>query len=195
MSKMSKTIAVLGVVAGLGVAALPLSTYAADNDDTVTLNVAVSETLELDIAEASLDISSVNSNLLNESSAKGNQWNEATVTAKSSGSYNIAVKTSNTNLVNGSDTIPAGAPKTSGTVTASAWGLKNATTGTTTTNSAFSSYAALDTVGKNFVRTTSAPANADDGDTYKARFGVTTQTGQAAGTYTGDATFTLMGNI
>ena len=32
MSKMSKAIAVLGVVAGLGVAALPLSTYAALGD-------------------------------------------------------------------------------------------------------------------------------------------------------------------
>ena len=33
MSKMSKAIAVLGVVAGLGVAALPLSTYAAPGDE------------------------------------------------------------------------------------------------------------------------------------------------------------------
>lgn len=34
MTNLSKTIAILGVVAGLGVAALPLSTYAAD--ETVT---------------------------------------------------------------------------------------------------------------------------------------------------------------
>lgn len=39
MSKMTKTIVALGVVAGLGVAALPLSSYAATQDVNVSANV------------------------------------------------------------------------------------------------------------------------------------------------------------
>ena len=48
MSKMSKAVAVLGVVAGLGVAAMPLSTYAltAQSDET-TIQATVKDTIAL----------------------------------------------------------------------------------------------------------------------------------------------------
>ena len=201
MSKMSKSIAVLGVVAGLGVAALPLSTYAANGDvsEDVELNVAVSQILELDASENAVNISSTNGNLLDESSEAGKQWNQITLTAKSSSAYKIVTKTNNAdgtaNLTNasgttGNNTIPSGAPKTNGSITASAWGLKNATSGATGT---FANWAAVKTTVQDFASTTTAAA--DDGDEYTAQFGVTTKIGQEDGTYTGTVNFTLMANI
>lgn len=209
MSKMSKTIAVLGVVAGLGVAALPLSTYAAAGDVSkdVQLNVSVSETLELSSNATSVSINSVNGQRLIDSDAStvGKQWGQVSLTAKASSAYKIVVKTNNAdgtaNLTNaagtaGSNTIPAGAPTTSTGGVASAWGLKNATTGTTSTNSDFSAWDAVGTTVKDFA---SGAANATDltaeGDTYDARFGVTTATGTQDGTYTGSVNFTLMANV
>jgi len=44
MTTISKIAAVLGVVAGLGVAALPVSTFAADNSKDVTVSITISPT-------------------------------------------------------------------------------------------------------------------------------------------------------
>ena len=46
MSKVTKTIAALGVVAGLGVAALPLASYAADTQN-IAVEAKIGETLSV----------------------------------------------------------------------------------------------------------------------------------------------------
>jgi len=59
MSKMSKAIAVLGVVAGLGVAALPLSSYAADEpysqSTSADVQVGVSGAISIEVDNGATD--------------------------------------------------------------------------------------------------------------------------------------------
>ncbi len=63
MSKMSKTIAILGVVAGLGVAALPLSSYAATSStdgtpvsDTATVKLTIDKKLSIALDKKEADL-------------------------------------------------------------------------------------------------------------------------------------------
>ncbi len=59
MSKMSKAIAVLGVVAGLGVAAMPLSSYAASSDiEQAQVQVKVGGSINLTLDKAASDTTS-----------------------------------------------------------------------------------------------------------------------------------------
>ena len=139
MSKMSKAVAVLGVVAGLGVAAMPLATYAA-NPETINLNVQVVDKIELSASTQSVNISAQNGHTVD------GQEGSVTLTVKTGNTkgYTLAAKTGNTNLVTGTagEEIPAGAPN----VNTSFWGLKGG-------NASFSTYAGLDTNGKNFNKT------------------------------------------
>ncbi len=63
MSKITSAIAALGVVVGLGVAALPLSTYAADpaNEGPVTVKVTVNNDLALASDTSEVDFQELNS--------------------------------------------------------------------------------------------------------------------------------------
>ena len=56
MSKMSQTIAILGVVAGLGVAALPLSTYAAPADQQTASTPAEGADMTVDSATVPIEL-------------------------------------------------------------------------------------------------------------------------------------------
>lgn len=178
MSKMSKTIAVLGVVAGLGVAALPLSTYAA-NPETVNLNVKVIDKIELTASESTVSINATNGNAV--TGQEGTV--DLTVETGNSKGYKLSAKTGNVNLTNtDSDTIPAGAPITG----SSFWGMKGG-------NQTFATYAGLTTTDQTVKNTTAAPTSGTD--TVTVTFGVTTSASQNAGTYTGNAIFTATANI
>lgn len=177
MSKISKTVAVLGVVAGLGVAALPISTYAA-NPETVNLNVKVVDKIELNA-----DRTTANINATNGADVTG-QEDTVTLTVKTGNSkgYTLNAKTGNTNLANGSSNlIPAGAPL----VGSSLWGMKGG-------DQAFQNYTGLQTTDQ-LVKTTIAPTSGED--TTPVTFGVTTAADQAAGIYTGNVVFTAIANI
>ena len=173
MSKMSKAVAVLGVVAGLGVAAMPLATYAA-NPETINLNVQVVDKIELSADETSLSMNPVNGGEIAEDTTN------LTVTTSNSKGYTLNAKTSKTTLeTTDGDTIAAGVPQANAAT--SAWGMKGG-------NQTFSNYAGL-TTNDQIVKTTSA-APAGGTDNVAITFGVATATGQNAGTYTGSAIFT-----
>ncbi len=178
MSKISKTVAVLGVVAGLGVAALPISTYAA-NPETVNLNVKVVDKIELDA-----DSTTVNINATNGAAVTG-QEGTVTLTVKTGNSkgYTLNAKTGSVDLADGSgNSIPAGAPITG----SSLWGMKGG-------NQVFQNYTGLQTADQLVKKTAIAPTIGEDATA--VTFGVTTATNQAAGTYTGTAVFTATANI
>ncbi len=64
MSKIAKSMAILGVVAGLGVAALPLSSYAAEGSvrsGDVTVRVTVDSSLAVASSESDINLGTINS--------------------------------------------------------------------------------------------------------------------------------------
>ena len=117
MSKVTKTIAALGVVAGLGVAALPLASYAA-NPTRVNLTANLDDSLSLSVTETELAFE------LENGGAVVTDETAATVTTNSGKGYDLNIKAASGNgaltSTVGSYTIPAG-PAAQGT---SAWGYK-----------------------------------------------------------------------
>lgn len=152
MSKLSQSIAILGVVAGLGVAALPLSTYAADavdglkvtdqgntegsagdgkveNNATVTLNIKKKLSIELDKSTADLgdgsQTAAINVTVVT-NNVDGYTLNIAG-TKEISGTpgdvYDLAVNSASL-LGNNNEYIPSVAGPWGSTDTSSSWGIK-----------------------------------------------------------------------
>lgn len=184
MSKMTKAIAALGVVAGLGVAALPLSSYAAT--DPATANVVVSATvpegLSISTDEAKLDLGTV----MPDGDAKTGKIT-ATVTSNAAGGYNINIKSSGDgNMIHMENGVAAadGAKIAGGDLTgsASSWGYS--LDGTT--------FKAVPAAGENILTTKgdlTAEALSATQDIY---FGVRVVNGQATGTYQNTVTLTAV---
>lgn len=126
MSKSTKIIATLGVVAGLGVAALPMSAFALDptgsspqtTDVDVKVNIgsAISITATNDPSNSTVTMTPSD---IDTSTLK----TEITVSTNDTDGYTLTVtdKDANTNLVNGSATIPTGTSISAGTA---AWAIK-----------------------------------------------------------------------
>lgn len=196
MSKMSKAIAVLGVVAGLGVAALPLSSYAATTATrTAQVQVEVAGGISLAFDQPDTQI-------------EGATFNETTrlldlgqVTlggAIKEGSFKVVVETNNpigyelkiaakdsTDMTSeNGDTIATGTPTAN--TTTSAWGYKVGA----------GSYQPLSLTGDVISAAddaTVAPSEGDSGRPSKGTdvtFGVAAQSSQAEGTYVGNVVFT-----
>lgn len=179
MSKMSKAVAVLGVVAGLGVAAMPLATYATvgntTNSETINLNVQVTDTIKLESNVNNLNLQVVNG----ATPATGTV--DFTVTTGNSKGYTLNAVGTDLALEGGTDEkISMGAAG----IGKSLWGIEggNLTSG----------YVGLNTTTE-VKRTTTAPAGGSD--TTTVTFGVSSAADQAAGTYKGTATFTATANI
>lgn len=175
MSKMAMSIAVLGVVAGLGVAAMPLSSYAAtlpasqDVDVTVTVN----NSLGLTVDQSAVNFGTLAAGQSNEVRVK------ATVSGTGNYTLNIKGKDTKTDLVsttNPTDVIPAGTL----TGATSSWGYK------LNTASAYTAVTASDVALGATDR-----AIADDADTL-IDFGIKIETGTADGVYEGGVTLTAV---
>ncbi len=131
MSKIAKTIAVLGVVAGLGVAALPMSTYAADYSRSasaiVTTQVEGAISITTDSTTGTVDLGKL---ALNGETKEMDAPLKVTVTSNSPQAYTLTASTlGEDNAMLGKETgakINAGTPA-AGT---SAWGYKHNGTGT-----------------------------------------------------------------
>lgn len=166
MSKMSKVIAGLGVVAALGVAALPMASYAADK--AITVNASIDDSLSLTVDKEAVSMSLMNGGAIVTDTVT------ATVSTNSLGGYTLTAK--GTDLA-GQDTIsaktiPAGVP-TQGT---SAWGVSAALT------SGYKGLSAQVTLGGSDVA-------AHEEDTV-ITFGASANATQEAGSYRGTATLT-----
>lgn len=195
MSKLTQSIAILGVVAGLGVAALPLSSYAApadvSKDATVQLTVEDTLSLELTAGEETSGETAMPLVNLGIATPDGDIVDAdltATVKTNSKTGYTLKLedKDESNDLVSGEDKIEAGVPA-KGT---SAWGYKageiNIAGNNEITNA--TEYAAVPVSGSavTIVNSDKPTLVAEDanGDTAVINFGASVSSAQAAGTYT-----------
>ncbi len=191
MSKMSKAIAVLGVVAGLGVAALPLSSYAINDTATTTAQAIVGDSIAITVADATVTMSNVMANQeVNEASTN------ITVQTNNAAGYSVNIKDSDSDLAlkttDGSGTaagIPTGVPQKG----KNAWGFKASSTAEgVTVDTDVQDYVKIKTSNTE-IATKSAPS-ANAGDVITLTFGVTVDTTIAAGTYQDAVTLTASTN-
>lgn len=202
MSKMSKAIAVLGVVAGLGVAALPLSSYAA-NTSTATADVqvkvggAISMTVDNGAGSGAKNLVDFGDVKLNNAPvAKGLKvtvsTNEAAGDDGQGYSLSMTTTTANNALVNDNHIeLPAGVP----TQDKSAWGYAVGTAANQNFTD-LTGWAAVPSLGStaaviNANGSIAAGETASDNYVY---FGVSTSGTQAEGTYKGSVIFTATAN-
>ena len=187
MSKTTSALIALGVVAGLGAAALPLSSYAVDpqtEDVAVTLKIEDELTIEADKSTTDkVDLS-----------GDGHTGDVTlTVVTNNQKGYNLAIKGSGANPTtlkseNG-DEIAA----TAGTFAApAAFGTTNSEWGYRLAGFADNAFAGVkeDDVQ---IKTTDAPTGSA-GDETVVTFGASIADGQPAGTYDGQVTFTATNN-
>lgn len=181
MSKSTKIIAALGVVAGLGVAALPLSTYAATDSKDVTFSVEVGESISLAVDNATVATTTA---LAAGQALTSGLTTTATVITNAAGGYTLTIadKDADTNLVGTTDTnatIATGASLTAGT---EAWAVKG---GNLTDWTAM--VASTDTA---LVLADTNTATAAAGENTPIDFGVSTAATTKADTYTDVVTLT-----
>jgi hypothetical protein len=203
MTKTSKLIAGLAVVAGFGVAVLPLASYAVETKD-VNLMVAVSDASGFEtptgsgVAACSSTALSLTPNTIG-TSLGSNKCDIKVNTNKNSG-YVLSVEGNNSGALNHdstSDTIPvASAAYTGGFGTGSSANLANATSVSAygfNVGKNISNYAENQTGyfavpgGKTQVEAT----NIAGANTYTFSFGSTVAPSQVQGTYTGKFTITV----
>ncbi len=207
MSKMSKAIAVLGVVAGLGVAALPLSSYAESeipaNSFTKSTNAQVQTTVEGAISISSniettgiggeqkpgvIDLGSLMPGATTDNMATPL---EITVNSNSKeATYSLYIHALNEGKMVGQtagDSIPNVAP----TANASGWGYE---LGTGANGDTFAgTYTALPTEAKKVVTSTQTAQTGGAGDftnASKFKFQASASTNQTPDTYVGTVVFT-----
>lgn len=223
MSKMSKTIAILGVVAGLGVAALPLSTYAAPIIDGTAPDTTKDGIVSGDTA-VKLTISDELSMELSKDTTEGNEVDLAdgsapvpmTVKVITNGSkgYNLNLKgsatTNPTSLTNddGDQILSAAAkfaaPAPLSNATNSEWGYNVANTNANLSTESAAAIAKFKTgetlnyagviAGDGDEIVNATKPTGSAGDTTTVTFAAVIKDGQAAGTYNGKVTFTASNN-
>lgn len=200
MSKMSKAIAVLGVVAGLGVAAMPLSSYAANYSQSTSaivsaevggaISIAVedvtggaydSATNTLKLGELTLG-GDVKAASLNVKVATNSTKEDATANYK----LQMTMETTETALVNeNGQKIEAGTPA-KGT---SAWGY---TTDDIATNLAGATWKQVPAKGQTAAELKANGTANNTGETTKVSFGASASPTQAQGVYSGTVVFTAV---
>ena len=194
MSKTTNALIALGVVAGLGAAALPLSSYAADDTPKavgVTLTIDDELTIEAD-------------NKVDLSADEHTGAVKVTVVSNNTKGYNLALKgsaaTNPTSLTSGEDQIVAtkgtfAAPAAFGT-DASEWGysVANSNVNNTTDLTKFTGtvYAGVPATDQIIVNANKPTVSA--GDITTITFAANLVDCQAAGTYEGEVTFTASNN-
>ncbi len=205
MSKMSKTIAVLGVVAALGVTALPLSTYAAPADVSKNAQVktTVQESLELTLKsnndadnESTDALQVVNLGTVDSTKIAEGTLTSTVVTNNATGyTLTIADADADTNLVSDTDNIPTGKP----VIGESHWGYKvfdiTVADGATQTGAAVTDYTAMPATGAATTIVNSDKSTiTKTGDTATIGFGVSVSNDQHPGTYVDTVVVTAAAN-
>lgn len=188
MSKMSKAIAALGVVAGLGVAALPLSSYAVAGKTataTTTAQAIVGDSIAISVVDGTVTISNVTANQDPKSAST-----EVTVTTNNLAGYKVTIEDTdgvtamkNTDT-NSSATIAAKIPAKGQT----GWGFKASSEAANVDTTASASYRALGSDAMDLATKNAASSNT--GDVITLTFGVSVNNAVPAGTYTNEVTLT-----
>jgi len=182
MKTTAKIISALSIVAGLGVAILPLSSYAATESKT-KVTVTIGETLSIASNAGGAKTASI-SDL---TAADETMVEKLTVTANKSG-YKLTVKAdTNKDMMHTDGTSKIQALDNDGTLTAGRWGL-NATNATASLTS--TQYKAVKTTPVDLV-TVSTPVA---GDVTNIKYGVFPASNQKAGSYSVDLTYTVTAN-
>lgn len=206
MSNMTKTIAILGVVAGLGVAALPLSTYAATTPQTqnVPVKLEVAEVLQITTkydtgaettTPAAVELTTANAAAPANYASDG-KFNIVVKSNVEKG-YTLAIKGTTditgatgitgaavTDLLSSTDRIAAGDLTGSDSTWAYQAGTKTAWTAVTPTDETI--YTGSKTVAGDLDIT--------NGKAIPVKFGANVVSSQAAGVYNGQVTFTATAN-
>ena len=181
MKTTAKIISALSIVAGLGVAILPLSSYAATESKT-KVTVTIGETLSIASNAGGAKTASI-SDL---TAADETMVEKLTVTANKSG-YKLTVKAdTNKDMMHTDGTSKIQALDSDGTLTAGRGGL-NATNATASLTS--SQYKAVTTPVD--LVTVSTPVA---GDVTNIKYGVFPASNQKAGSYSVDLTYTVTAN-
>ena len=183
MSKLSTTLAALGVLSTLGLSTLPLASYAAttvygntENSNqpyqNVTINATVSDSISLTLDETSVTITDLTAGDVKTGAVV------ATVATNAENGFNLALGAVTTDLVNESGTtesnknkIPTGTNVAPGN---SAWGYK----------------VGSDSTYKAVTSSTNIVEGGTTGTATTITFGVSVSDTQEAGTYTGSVTLT-----
>ena len=197
MSKMTKTIAALGVVAGLGVAALPLSSYAAPVSNTgatqagvdVTINATVGNSISISASEGTV---SLGTNIIaNQEVAEAST--DVTIATNNAAGYQLRIKDKDSTLA----LMPAGAGTATGiaagvpTKGTNAWGYKGATDDSDITIET-PTYTAIKSTNQTIAEKSSA--SAAEGDMVTVTFGVTVDSTILPDTYSDVVTLTAVSN-
>lgn len=180
MSNITKAVAALSVVAGLGVAALPLSSFAATSQ--VDITAIVDNTIGISVSAPEVEMTVAPNGPVSTKTV------DVTVTTNNTCGYTLNIKDSDneTALVRYNDslvaegTIPAAAPA-KGT---SGWGFMG--------GDLSGSWNAIQTTDQQLVEKTSSTLNGSE--TTPVTFGVSAATGLANGTYKGGVIFTATAN-
>lgn len=200
MSKSTKIIAALGVVAGLGVAALPLSSFAAETGD-VNVKVTVGSTISMTIDDAdrstvplekavTMDNNDVDSSLTASIKVTTNDENGYILTVKDKAGDGAALKPTS---ASNTQTIPAFTVKQTDlsalTTDTYGWGMMATNANSSATvSTAFSG-------GYGFVTDTDQAVVTVDGtaaeDETTITYGIVTKDDQVADTYSNIITYTV----
>lgn len=218
MSKSTKIIAALGVAAGLGVAALPAATFAAETVQTVPLKVVVADSFELSVTSTA-DTTDPETGEVTKGAFTGatgvalaagasDNASSSTILAKSNrtGGYKVTVAGTGSDWNNGT-TLKRSATDADGIApyenpvtydgfenysTTTGWGIRIASSdeGVTTGNFNATTYTGVS--GTNNIIEYSETTSGNAGKSVVANYGVSLKDGQPAGTYIGNITYTLV---
>lgn len=188
MSNITKAIAALGVVAGLGVAALPLSSYAAETGP-VKVTAVVDSTISITANDNEVNLGTVMPG-----GPVSTASTSVTVASTATAGYTLVVKDADENTglyttnADGSLNTTAGAFIATGAPAkgSTAWGVRKDNT------VAFTGVTPYSGAGVELKKTTGSATV--DGDTTNVEFGVSVATGFAAGTYEGEVVFVATAN-
>lgn len=218
MSKSTKVIAGLGVVAALGVAALPLASFATSGDyGTVAVSATVPDAISMTIDGTATTASGVAGNAVNFGNvaqgaiaeSDGTTIKNNVTVVSSNAAYNFKVTNTSTGQSGGSGTAGAlgsstseieafaSATKPTASQTTSGWGFRVTKTSGTLSNTAYDASTLISGSDKTYIgvpttETTldavATPASSTTG-TYTMEYGIQISTTQASGTYTGSITY------
>lgn len=191
----TRSIAALGVVAGIGIAALPAMSYAADPSQNVTINVSVDPTVAADATICGETAGSGATIDFGNLAAGASGTKDCTFAFASNAAAYVKISAAETNLKDGEKTIAAFGTKADSLAPANpGWGYNVTGTGSgvTVASGLDSGYTGVTTTPTTIASTSAAITSANGTGTIQ--FGIQTAPNQAPGNYSGAVTITITPN-